>query len=452
MSDVTKAGARRRLPLAAGQYGIWLAQRIGAPRPVYNLAETVEIDGDLDVPRLVSAIRTAVSEAEALNVRITDDGDGPWQTVAPIDWTLPVIDLRGEPNAERAARTWIDAQMAEPADPARRPLFVQALLRTDDARHVWFQRYNHVVIDGYGRSLIERRVAEIYAMGRAGDRPPTTFGALAPLLAEDRAYRRSARYERDRTYWMTRFADRPEPVFLARGGHSDGREHRRNSLPLGEETAARLRACAAGTGASWSSVVVAATAAYLARMAGRRDVVFGVAVTGRTTSPAMRTPAMMSNILPIRVGVDPGATVPELTRTVRSVLLDVLRHQRFRGEELSRELGWAAGGRFRGPVVNVFTFDRGVGLPSCAVTAANISVNSVEDLSIAVRGGAPNGDLRIDFEGGPTWPGNEEFVAYQRSYLNFLKAVVRDPTVRICHASVLDDEEWHLYTGERTTQ
>ncbi len=50
-------------------------------------------------------------------------------------------------------------------------------------------------------------------------------------------------------------------------------------------------------------------------------------------------PAWVSNALPLRVRVDPAMTVHELLRQVSGELHLALRHQRYRYEDLHRDLG-----------------------------------------------------------------------------------------------------------------
>ncbi|UWS62527.1 hypothetical protein N2384_05400 [Bacillus paralicheniformis] len=60
-----------------------------------------------------------------------------------------------------------------------------------------------------------RRAAQIYT-ALAHDWPISegAFGSWRSVLEEDAAYRASERLERDREYWLARFADHPEAASL----------------------------------------------------------------------------------------------------------------------------------------------------------------------------------------------------------------------------------------------
>ncbi|NEE18127.1 hypothetical protein G3M58_68140, partial [Streptomyces sp. SID7499] len=51
------------LPLSAAQEAIWLGQHLAPTSPVYNTADYVVIDGEIDPGRFEAAVRSAVAEA-----------------------------------------------------------------------------------------------------------------------------------------------------------------------------------------------------------------------------------------------------------------------------------------------------------------------------------------------------------------------------------------------------
>ncbi|CAM5551810.1 hypothetical protein SFUMM280S_09641 [Streptomyces fumanus] len=219
------------------------------------------------------AVRAAVADA-GLDVEVEDTADGPYLVGLPYDREIPVVDLRAAPDPEAAARRWMDAERARPAG-----LLAQAVLRTADDRWLWYLRHHRLLVDRQARPLLERRAAEHYTALCAGVTcGPSPFASPEELLAEEETYRVSADFVRNREYWTARFADHPEPVSLApyAADPDDGRP-----APVGEAVERRLRKLAESVGADPYHVIVAAAAAYLARGAGVRDVVFGVRLPGR---------------------------------------------------------------------------------------------------------------------------------------------------------------------------
>jgi amino acid adenylation domain-containing protein/non-ribosomal peptide synthase protein (TIGR01720 family) len=421
------------LPLSAAQYDIWLARRLGMPDTAYDVESYVEIGGPVDEALFETALRQAVAETASLNVRLREGGggDGPLQVPKPADRPLTVLDFSAEPRSAAAVCAWMDAERARPL---RERLFSHALLKAAADRCLWYQRYDHVVLDVHGRALLERRVAELYsALVRGGERPDAAFGSLEALLAEETAYRSSPEYEHDRRFWTTHFADLPEPVTITGGDSGDAPGPARLD-PAGPID--QIRAVATAAGASLSDALIAAAAAFLGRAGGVRDVVFSVSVPGRLGPRTEATPCTLANIVPLRVRVDPGATFPELVRQVAARLREIAEHQRFRGEELRRELGWPASGRrFFGPLVDVVLSAHDLEFAGYPARVHDLSAGPAGELAIVFRGAADDPHVRFDAES----PAG--LAALQGSFLDCLTALTAG--ARVGDIDVLSAAERH---------
>ncbi|MGK5545509.1 amino acid adenylation domain-containing protein [Streptomyces sp. URMC 127] len=412
-----------RLPLSAAQSGIWYAQQLAPDNPTYILGEYLEIHGPVDAALLGEAARRAFAEAEALRVRFVTDTAGPWQIVTPLDGpAVPLIDVSGEPDPRRAALSWMEADLARPLDLASVPLFTCALFRAAPDRFFWYQRVHHIVMDGFGAALVIRRICDIYtALSRglpAGDAP---FGPLRLLLEEERAYRASEQFAQDRQYWTKRFADVPDPASLADRFATASPSVRRVTAQLPRTGMDRLRAVARGARTTWPAVVVAATAAYLHRMTGARDVTVGLGVTGRDTTRSQEIPGMVSNVLPLRLAVRPDTVLSDLVRQASQEVFSVLRHQRYRYEDLRRDLDlFRDDRRLFGPVVNIMPFDYDLRFGESPATSHTLSAGQVEDLSITVYQRAKDQGPRIDFDANPALYEEDELADHHQRFLRIL--------------------------------
>ncbi|PTL85183.1 myxochelin non-ribosomal peptide synthetase MxcG [Vitiosangium sp. GDMCC 1.1324] len=417
-----------RWPLSAAQHGIWLGQQFDLKSPVYNAGECIEIRGPVDPAVFEAALRQAVGEAEALHSRFVSDGDGPGQLLGTQpDWTLHVVDLSGTPDPWAAAQAWMRDDLARPVDLSRGPLFAEALFKAAPDRFFWFQRVHHIAMDGFGFSLLARRVAELYT-ARAAGRPSTGgFGSLRAVLDEDAAFRAGAQYELDRAFWMERFADRPTPVSLAAPAPMSASFVRQTRhLPTSEVE--RLQAAARQAGLSWPDLVLATTVVWLHQRTGASEVVLGLPVMSRLGSAALRVPCMAMNIVPLRVPVRPGAALFTLARDVASELRTIRPHLRYRYEQLRRDLRLVGGQRrLFGPVVNIMPFDYALRFAGMPAIAHNISAGPVEDLSIGMYARSDGGGLRVDFDANPVCYRADELDTHQHDFLQLLASLLDAP-------------------------
>ncbi|MFF7169127.1 amino acid adenylation domain-containing protein [Streptomyces pseudovenezuelae] len=424
--------ALRRLEPSAAQRSMWFGQRLDGADAAYNVGEYTEIHGPVEPDLLRTAVRRVVDATETLRSRFAaaDDGVRLLVDAAPA-WSMPVVDV----SDIEAARQWMADDFATPFDLERGLLFRYALLRLAEDHWIWYQAYHHIAVDGFSCSLIARRVADAYSTlaervphspglpaphGQGGHVPPPA--PLAPLTAADEAYRADGRHERDRAYWIRALADRPDPVRLtARPPHIAGGFLRCTghlTAPAGD----LVHAAAERAGTRWSRVVLAATAAYLHALTGTRDVVLGLAVTGRESEAELATPGMASNVLPLRLSVRPDTTAADLVRQAARTTRDLLAHQRFRGEDLRRELDWPQdGGRFFGPVVNIMAFGPELRFAGHPTTRHNLSTGPVEDLAFNVYDRGDDNGIRVDLDASPEHYSAAELAAHHRRFVRFLE-------------------------------
>ncbi|MGW0568247.1 amino acid adenylation domain-containing protein [Streptomyces tauricus] len=398
-------GTADRSALLAAQEGIWTGQQLDADSPAYNTAEYVHITGPVDPALFDSALHQVVAETPALNVTFVTDADGrPRQRETPAgDWRLHTVDLTTRPDPYGSARAWIATDMAHPVDLVHGPLFGHALLRVAPEEHLWYHRVHHIALDGFGLSLVARRVAQVYtALTRGEPTGDSGFGTLASVRDEERAYRESPRFAEDRAYWTDRFADRPPVATPAGRTALPARTFHRRAADLGAARTKALRTLARDLKVTWSEILLAVTAAQLHRATGAPEIVLSLPTMGRLGSVALRVPCMVRNILPLRVAVSASDSVRDLAPRISAELRAGLPHQRYRYERLRRDLGLVGGQRrLSGPGVNImpFTYDlRFAGHPS---TVHNVSAGPVDDLSVNVYDRAEGGGPRIAVDTNP---------------------------------------------------
>lgn len=82
----------------------------------------------------------------------------------------------------------------------------------------WYQRYHHLVVDGFSFPAITRQIAAIYAAWQKGEPAPASpFTPFAEVVEEYQRYRDSEAYQRDGAFWAEQRKQLPSPVsFLPR--------------------------------------------------------------------------------------------------------------------------------------------------------------------------------------------------------------------------------------------
>ncbi|SCK17542.1 non-ribosomal peptide synthase domain TIGR01720/amino acid adenylation domain-containing protein [Streptomyces sp. WMMB 714] len=433
--------------LSTAQSGMWLGQALAPRSSRYHVGISVEVSGRLDPETFRAAFRQVAAEAEALRAEFTVGGDGePRQHVRPLPGGAPdvrFVDLTRERHPQRAATAWTRADLARPFDLAHGPLLRGGLLRLGEGRTCWYLGAHHLVLDGYSSSLFARRLGEVYAALEAEEPPPEgQFGPLRALLDDEDAYRASPRFAADRDFWLRRTADRPGAPDLSWGGGTadvpataggagaPGMAVRRSAvLPAGVRRAVRQEA--ARLEVRWPALVLTAAALHAHARSGpdaSGEVMLGLPVTARV-GPALRSvPGMASNVVPLRVPVALERPASELVRAVGAELGAVLGHQRYRYEDLRRDLGLTGGAdRLYGLAVNVLPFDYGQLFAGRPAVMRNVAIGPVEDLSLTVYQDAERGGLRVDVDADPAKFAGWQAAAEARRFAVLLRRLAAEP-------------------------
>ncbi|MEC0311866.1 non-ribosomal peptide synthetase DhbF [Bacillus subtilis] len=430
--------------LTGAQTGIWFAQQLDPDNPIYNTAEYIEINGPINIALFEEALRHVIKEAESLHVRFGENMDGPWQMINPSpDVQLHVIDVSSEPDPEKTALNWMKADLAKPVDLGYDPLFNEALFIAGPDRFFWYQRIHHIAIDGFGFSLIAQRVASTYtALIKGQTAKGRSFGSLQAILEENTDYRGSVQYEKDRQFWLDRFADAPEVVSLADRAPRTSNSFLRHTAYLPPSDVNALKEAARYFSGSWHEVMIAVSAVYVHRMTGSEDVVLGLPMMGRIGSASLNVPAMVMNLLPLRLTVSSSMSFSELIQQISREIRSIRRHHKYRHEELRRDLKLIGENhRLFGPQINLMPFDYGLDFAGVRGTTHNLSAGPVDDLSINVYDRTDGSGLRIDVDANPEVYSESDIKLHQQRILQLLQTASAGEDMLIGQMELLLPEE-----------
>lgn len=416
---------KTRIPLADAQTGLWFAQRLDPYNPIYNTGQYLQIEGPLNVEAFRQAVNQAHCEAPALAMQVVEESDETYMVRGECP-ELQIEDLRGVVNPYLTARERIAADMNIPLDPTRDALVAERLFVLGDQRFIWYQRIHHLVVDGYGVSLMTRRICDLY-VARVLDRAPQSapFGAYEAVLEEEAKYRESPKWEADRAFWRGEFQDRPAIQGIARGNPVTAHTYRRQSvvLPAGFDEDLQRRVTG---GVSWPDILVGLTGAFLQRHAGGSESIVGVPTMNRLGSVSARVPAMVMNVLPVRIPIDEESPLDDRFVGVARKLRMARRHGKYRSEQLRRDLGLLGGERrLHGPLVNLLPFEDPPVLPECRAELHVLGTGAVDDLTFAFRADASAAHLHAEIDANPNLYSEEDLSDLATRFARFLSSAVR---------------------------
>ena len=209
----------QHLPLVAAQPGIWMAEKLSDLPSAWSVAHYVELTGDVDAPLLARAVVVGLAQADTLRMRFTEDNGEVWQWVDDaLIFELPeIIDLRTniDPHGTAQALMLADLQQDLRVDSGK-PLVFHQLIHVADNRWYWYQRYHHLLVDGFSFPAITRQIANIYCTWLRGEPTPASpFTPFADVVEEYQQYRESEAWQRDAAFWAEQRRQLPPPASLS---------------------------------------------------------------------------------------------------------------------------------------------------------------------------------------------------------------------------------------------
>ncbi|WP_239134558.1 condensation domain-containing protein, partial [Rugosimonospora africana] len=436
----------KRLPLSPAQRGIWFADQVDAAQRNYNIGARVDISGRIDTATLQTAVRMAIEETDALRLRFVDEDDGPWQYVETSARSeLSVVDLSSSPEPRTAADHWIQRDLMRPVPIVGAELSRWALLKTGPDESTLYLRFHHIAIDGYSVFLVARRVADIYTGtldGTAREFPPAD--SFEQILHDELSYSTRKSCQRDKKYWSGRLAG-AAPLTLAGTAAPASETFLRTTTYVSSAQTKALREVAENLGSSPAGIVLAATALYLNRTAVDGESRLGLVVSRRMNPMALRVPCMMADILPLVLAPRPSQSLRDILRETSRETSQVLRHQRYRSEDLKRDLDLVGtGDRLFGPVVNVMEYDGRLNFGECQASIDGLLAWPVDDFAINVYSNQASSQIRIDFDANPAVYTETDLANHQRRLLAMLDTLVMsDPGQPVASIDLLDERERH---------
>ncbi|MGW9426215.1 condensation domain-containing protein, partial [Streptomyces koyangensis] len=172
--------------LSAAQRALLLAQQLDPEVPLV-VALYVELHGPLDRELLLAACDRAARELESAVVVLVQESGETRQVVVPdIDDAPGFLDLADENDPEAAAARWMTERTNRPIDPFRDRLAGTTLIRLRDGHHYLYCFAHHLVLDGYGATVLVDRMAQTYsAWARRTEPAPLRAIPLQELAAQD---------------------------------------------------------------------------------------------------------------------------------------------------------------------------------------------------------------------------------------------------------------------------
>ena len=416
------------MALTMPQLDFWEEFTLNPGRPLSTVAHCLEFRGAVDADALYRAVSHTAREADILSVRlrIPLGTSLPMQRCDPDLAPLPsLLDLRDHDDPLGEARARMQADIEADLELLDVALAKQWLIRVGCDHYLWYMRGHHIILDGYAMGLLEQRCSQLYTHFLGRGEPGPSFHPFAAFLAEETHYGDSSKFAIDRRYWRDYLGRGTLPVLRKDAeGYGIGGLSAEAALPAAFSQ--RLRHAADDIGIGWPDLLVLLTGAYLfhhlpALRGGNQSLLpLWLPFMSRWGSVGAFTPAMVVNLLPLWLHVEPDETLGVFLHRQVAALRKQRAHGRFRIEQIAADQGLHQGSRyFFSPLVNVLPFDP-PRFEECQVRREVLSSGYGDGFNVTYRGDSNANDLKVDLDADSTLTTTEEFARHRHGLPIFL--------------------------------
>lgn len=318
-------------PLSPLQAGIYFQARYAENAAVYILQNVIELRDNVDIAAMQWAYALVLERNPVLRSGfVADDLPHPVAFIAgDPSCRVQLVDLSEGDRDSAVADTQrlIEQDRHVPFDMTAPPLSRLTVIRRRGGDALILSC--HVLLmDGWSRELLMRDLLSAYAMA--------TQGRLSPPRGPAHGYQDYLRWlgAQDSTaaadYWAHVHDGLTEPtLLLPEAAGAEPAMTSRVDLQLSDDCAHALRETAQKLGVTLNALLTTALGIVLGYETGRDDVVFGTTVAGRPTEVdgSDAVIGLFLNTVPVRLRLDPGASVADTVRGAQSDRLRSLDHE-----------------------------------------------------------------------------------------------------------------------------
>ncbi|MEU5840864.1 amino acid adenylation domain-containing protein [Rhodococcus sp. NPDC047139] len=341
------------VPLSPLQQGLLYLSTVAAPEnsdaedsaasepDTYTVQSVIRLSGTVDEARLRASAQALLDRHSALRTcfRPRKDGRTAGLVVAGVDCPWRTEDLSGldHADAERRLETIVEDDLHQWFDLTQPPLVRWTFVRFGPDEVRLLLTAHHIVVDGWSSPILVRELLEIYAAGGSASALPSVRpyrDYLAWLGQQD--------HDAARSLWREALDGVSEPSLVTPPGSTRSAEQCDSlDVQVPEDLAAKLSDLTRASGVTLNTVLQTAWAMLLSGLLGRDDIVFGATVSGRPPElvGVESMVGLFINTVPVRVRLDPAATVADLLRGVQLEQSRTVDHQYLGLSEVQRAVG-----------------------------------------------------------------------------------------------------------------
>lgn len=438
----------KRYPITGPQYNFWVDQQIHPESPIYNIGGYADVNGALDHELFERVINALLKENDALRIRFSTHRDGtPYQYFHPYQkFPLQVIDYSNEGSSLEKAKEWINSKFKIAYKLNDTSLFDIKLIKIQENHYLYYFKFHHMILDGWGTLTALKQVIDRYNSGKANSEDiPLGSPSYIDFIEDDIKYQASSRYQKSKKYWKEKFSSVPEsilstPLFkIPSASHS---KSERYSLVVSSEDYEKLNCIAHAEEVTIFNVILANIYVLLHKLTRLDNIVIGVPLLNRNNKGFKNTIGLFVETSPLQISIDPNQKFSQLLVQIKKELTECYRHQRFPAGEIAQQANTNTFSRLLDVSVSFEQHTEKKGFRDYDTQSVAVSSGAQNNaLSIYIREYKAGSDVVIDFDCRPDIFNQYTMDKMLAHFTTLYKCIINNTNRNISHLNILSGSE-----------
>ena len=312
----------------------------GSKTPMQNIGGVVIIKGEVNLDLLEKAIQIFIKRNDGIRSRFVERDGEPDQYMLPYESKkIDYMDFSNSISPQEESEKWSNYTFSTAFELEDSDLYYLGLFRISNKESGVLLRIHHSICDGWGTSVIQKGILEIYCRLIKNEVVnPTPAPSFIDFIEKEDKYINSFRFLKDKEYWNEKYSNISDisEEFLYNNTHEI--KGRRSTFNLDYKISMKIKEFLEEKRISINTFFLIVMGLYLNKKTQKADIIIGNPIFNRLTKKDRETVGLCRNKMPVRLTINKEKSISDF---INEVALDIKRdlyHQRYPYDELVKDL------------------------------------------------------------------------------------------------------------------
>jgi hypothetical protein len=205
---------QKKYSLTASQYDIWIDQKIKPNSSLYNIGGCWECKSKIEYHIYNQVVNYLLEDNDVLRIHLGEDNGEPYQVIMPYEYyQVPFMDFSQDPAPFQNALAWMNEDYRKYFPLENHSLCQIYFLKVADNHSILFSKFHHIIIDGWGISLLSKQAANYYNALINDEKLTRKQFSFIPYIEDDARYLCSEKHRASSAFWKERLQIVPDSLY-----------------------------------------------------------------------------------------------------------------------------------------------------------------------------------------------------------------------------------------------